>query len=178
MLGLSGAKNSVSASLYRTDAPDDVLFRVDGQWNGTMRVFAGSSDSPRESLDVDKLALAPLNPAPIEEQDPWETRRAWGSVFKAVAAGDVKGVAEHKGAIEEAQREMRRAEEREGRVWERRFFKQVDQDETARELAKAVGQDLETERTVGIWRFVGVEEAAGIRSPYHPGLEPTGPTKA
>lgn len=66
-----------------------------------------------------------------------------------------------KSKIENAQRELRKKELAEGQEWQRRFFKRLpggcpifDQ------LARAVGERIESDKTGGVWRFSGDRLAA------------------
>ena len=72
-----------------------------------------------------------------------------------------------KSKIENAQRELRRKEQSEGREWERRFFTRVPTPDPIFEaLAKPIGERIESEKTGGVWRFSG-DKAAGAKPPFH-----------
>ena len=59
-----------------------------------------------------------------------------------------------KSKIENAQRELRRKEQAEGREWQRRFFKVSSGDPIFERLAKGFGgASIEAEKTNGVWRF-------------------------
>jgi hypothetical protein len=64
---------------------------------------------------------------------------------------DITG--EEKSKIEEEQRELRRQERAEGRVWERRYFSLVESDDVLDTLGPAIGILPEADKTGGIWRF-------------------------
>jgi hypothetical protein len=80
-------------------------------------------------------------------------------------------VSGYKSRIENAQRELRRAEKSEGRDWERRFFNCVeekDDDPLFQQAASSIDYAgcLEADKTGGIWRF-DTTRAAGAQPPYH-----------
>ncbi|KAL9087957.1 MAG: hypothetical protein Q9159_003399 [Coniocarpon cinnabarinum] len=174
MMGLKGSKNSVHAEVYHIDSPSKPLYEVNGTWNSTFSIRDCNSKKDLETIDVEALEMTPLLVPPETEQDPWETRRAWAQVLQAIQAGDVKGVADNKHEIEEAQRGLRREEEQAGTEWERVFYRRVEPEEGRMRLLRMAGEDLNAERTNGVWQFVGVQEAEGATPPYHAGLVPTG----
>jgi hypothetical protein len=95
--------------------------------------------------------------APIEQQHPLESRRAWSQVAAAIAKGDLDLVGTEKGKIESAQRDMRIREKAEGRTWEQRYFSTpVDgKDNVLSTLGPVVGvpESGDADKTGGLWRF-------------------------
>ena len=174
----SSKKNSFHAELYHTRNPDKPVFEVTGQWNGSFKVHDCARKKDIETIDVDALELTPLKTAPLEKQDPWESRRAWSKVIEGIEDKNVKTVSEEKSKIEEAQRNLRRLEKGEGSTWQRLYFMKKADDPVARELAEAIGESLHEDRTDGIWRFIGLDRANEIRPPYRPGCLPTGRTSS
>lgn len=166
---LSGKKNSVVASLYPTGDEKNVLYNVTGQWTKTFEIYSGpaksnSAASLVETYDAAANPISELVVAPLEDQHPLESRRAWAKVAAAIAKGDMETVSIEKGKIENAQREARARERAEGRVWVRRYFSDVsaaDDDADAKPdsvlemLGAAVGLPLhgDADRTGGLWRF-------------------------
>lgn len=167
---MSGKKNTFSASLFKeSEGEKKPLYTVDGQWSNAFTFRDARNKKDLETLSVHDLKTTPLSLAPIEQQDLWESRRAWSEVSKNIAAGNMDAVATAKGRIENAQRELRKVEKSEGREWERRFFNRVDDDLDPKflELTKKAGlSSLESDRTGGVWRF-SPEKAAGAKPPYH-----------
>jgi len=110
--------------------------------------------------------------APIEEQDPWESRRAWYDVATAIERSDMDATSMAKSRIENAQRELRKREKEERIEWERRFFERVNEEEDqvfmrlATMLNLTKGGGIEGDRTGGVWRFA-VERTNDAMSPYH-----------
>ncbi|KAL4978216.1 hypothetical protein BDW66DRAFT_130541 [Aspergillus desertorum] len=167
---VSGKKNTFTASLYKeSEGEKKPLYTVDGQWSNTFTIKDARTKKDVETVSVQDLQTTPLTLAPIEEQDLYESRRAWSDVAANIETGNMDAVSAAKGKIENAQRELRKVEKAEGREWERRFFERVDdnQDPEFLELARKAGlTSLESDKTGGVWRF-SPEKAANAKPPYH-----------
>lgn len=71
-----------------------------------------------------------------------------------------------KSKIENAQRELRKKEQAEGREWPRTFFAKVDAPEqNIVSLAKVADEPVEPAKTGGVWRF-DKEKAGKAQKPY------------
>jgi oxysterol-binding protein-related protein 9/10/11 len=174
---LSGKKNTFTATMWKEGESDEKhpLYSVEGQWNNNFTMHEG--DKPKKGREVDAyraIPTTPLNVAPIENQDPWESRRAWRNVATSITKGDMDAVSNHKSKIENAQRDLRKKEKEEGRDWERKFFKNVkeDEDPVFTKLVKMISgvtawAGVEAEKTSGVWRF-DPERAGTARPPFHP----------
>jgi hypothetical protein len=159
---LSGKKNSFTATMYPTGKEKDVLYTVTGRWNKTFDICLGSKKSTViDTYDAEALPSTPLTIAPIEQQDPLESRRAWQKVAEGIAVGDMDSVGVEKTKIEELQRELRRQEKADGRLWERRYFSLVENDPVLTQLAPAIGLLPDDDKTGGVWRF-DEKKAAGL----------------
>ncbi len=152
---LSGKKNSFVATLYPTGKESQILYTVTGQWTKSFEIREGSSKHGAliETYDAEAAATTPLIIAPIEEQDPLESRRAWSKVAAGIAKGDMEYTGVEKSKIENEQRALRQKELAEGRTWERRYFSQVERDPSLEKLGPIIGLSPEAEKTGGIWRF-------------------------
>lgn len=150
---VSGKKNSFTATLYPTGKEKETLYTVSGQWTKIFEISQGKKGTVIETYDAEALPTTPLIVAPIEEQDPLESRRAWAKVAAGIAAGDLDSVGNEKTKIEMSQRELRQQERDEGRTWIRRYFTLVDSDETLDNLGPAIGVTPEADKTGGIWRY-------------------------
>ncbi|KAM0295659.1 hypothetical protein ACHAO9_000740 [Fusarium lateritium] len=158
---LSGKKNTIVASVYPTGKEKDVLYNVTGQWNKTLEVYSGPAKSNSKSTlvstyDAVSTAQTELKVAPISQQHPLESRRAWSRVAEAIQKGDMDTTGTEKGKIENAQRNMRVKERSESRTWDRQYFTAVQgQDPVLQQLGKVVGVpvDGEADKTGGVWRF-------------------------
>lgn len=154
LLGLRGEKNRVDAGVYRTsdEKRKDALFTVAGSWSEGFTSF-DHAGKEIDHYDVTAAKGAEFHTAPLEEQDPWESRRAWNGVIQALHKGDMKGVATAKDELESAQREMRKKDETSEEKWKAVFFSKEEGDERAEKLLRVIGQGLEGRETVGVWRF-------------------------
>jgi hypothetical protein len=151
---LSGKKNSFAATMYPTGKEKEVLYTITGQWTKTFEITEGAKKgNVIDTYDAEASATTPLSIAPIEEQDPYESRRAWQKVAAGIAIGDMDITGEEKTKIEEEQRELRRQEKAEGRKWERRYFSLVENDDVLETLGPVIGLLPEADKTGGIWRF-------------------------
>lgn len=151
---LSGKKNSFTATMYPTGKEKEVLYIITGQWTKTFEITEGAKKgNVVDSYDAEASNTTPLTIAPIEEQDPYESRRAWQKVAAGIAIGDMDITGEEKTKIEEEQRELRRQEKAEGRIWERRYFSLVEDDPVLETLGPVIGLLPEADKTGGIWRF-------------------------
>ena len=147
---LRGKRNCFVAEMYRTDEEKAVLYTAEGQWSGTFSI----NDAKGKLLETFDTAAAPLctiQVAPLADQDELESRKAWSSVAAAIHKGNMYEISKEKAKLEVSQRELRKQEENEGRQYERRFFKQAQDDEKSQKLLAAVGLELEPDKTSGIW---------------------------
>ena len=172
MLGVGGSKHGFEAKVYREGHEGEALFEVKGNWVTEFTIRDVQKGEEIETVDVAGLKSTTLQTERIEDMDPWETRRAWQGVIDAHAKGNMQGISDSKNEIEQGQRQMRKEEERDGKVWKRRFFEAVQQDEVATKLAAKVGEKVDADDTVGIWKFKLDEWKNGINKPYHGDLMP------
>jgi len=164
---LSGKKNSFTATLYPTGKEKDVLYNCFGQWTKAFDIHNGSAkhNGPEtliETWNAETTPMSELIVAPVEQQHPLESRRAWAGVADGISKGDMDHVSREKAKIEQAQRAMRKKEQSEGRQWERRYFTALPEpDQTYKTLASNVGlvQNGDADRTGGLWRFDAAKAA-------------------
>lgn len=123
---LKGKSNSFVATLAKTSEPSKPLYTLEGQWNKSYTIKKGGEKTKATAtVDLGSLRRTPLTLAPLAQQHPLESRRAWHAVAAAIDANDILAVGREKSAIENAQRALRREELADGRVWPRRFFREV-----------------------------------------------------
>lgn len=168
---LSGKKNSVTASLYRTGHEKSPIYTVDGQWNADFTMRQASTKQAIETFSHKLSKTTPLQVAPSSEQDALESRRAWGKVAAAIVKGDMATVSSEKTVIEERQRAQRKKEAAAGKEWDRVFFSRAAQYDTFKQLAAPLGESIESDKTNGVWRFDDAK-AAVAKSPFRPGVMP------
>jgi hypothetical protein len=170
---VSGKKNTFSAILYPEGKEKDVIYRADGQWTDTWQIKDGKAKGATviDTFDPKLTKTTALTVAPIEEQDHFETRRAWKKVSDAINKGDMDATSAEKTIIETRQREMRKEEKDAGREWERKFFTRSDTFPRFQRLAAKVGEPVNDSQTNGVWTF-DQEKANAAKSPFHPDVNP------
>ncbi|KAL8647881.1 MAG: hypothetical protein Q9210_005297 [Variospora velana] len=173
---VSGKKNSFTATLYPAGKEKETLYTVEGQWPETFTIRQGSGKHGTviDTFNARTQPITPLTVPALEQQDPWEANKAWEKVITAITKGDMDATNAAKSKIENAQRELRRKEQAEGREWERKFFVRREKSEDWWDgLAQrgCQGERIESEKTGGVWRFDG-EKAREARRPFHEGLNP------
>jgi hypothetical protein len=166
---VSGKKNSFTASLYRAGQEKEPLYTAEGQWTDTFTIRDGSKKSAAavDSYNAKANPTTQLIVAPLDQQGPYESHRAWQHVAAAIRRTDMDTVHIEKSKIENAQRELRKKEQAEGREWQRRFFQRLPGPcPIFEQLARVIGERIESDKTGGVWRFVGDRsEASGSASP-------------
>lgn len=150
---LRGKKNSLHTRLYHENKPQDILFSVEGQWQGGHLATKSGKGDEVERLDTSgDLDITPLTVTPIDHQGPLESRKAWRKVAEAIEKGDMAAVGREKNKLEEEQRALRKTEAAEGREFQLRHFKNGEWDEAERLLSK-IGKTTQQRDTKGVWRY-------------------------
>lgn len=124
-----------------------------------------------DTYDPAATKTTPLTVAPIEDQDDFESRRAWKKVADAIVKGDLDTTSYQKTIIENRQRAMRKQEKEEGREWERRFFTKTNEYASFKNLAGKIGESVNDTLTNGVWIF-DAEKAGSAQPPFHPDVSP------
>ena len=137
-----------------------MLYTIDGQWTDTFNIKAGADHKMKKADIIDSYNArtaqkTALDVVPLEQQDPYESNRAWEKVAAAIVKSDMDTVHIEKSKIENSQRELRKKEQSEGREWQRRFFtRSATADPVFEQLVKAIpGERIESDKTGGVWRF-------------------------
>ena len=153
------------------------MYSVDGQWSDSFTIKEGEGKKAPEvdTYNAKATKTTPLTVAAIEQQDPFESRKAWRMVGKSIEKGDMDATSHYKSRIEMAQRALRKKEQDEKRDWQRVFFSQAEpsspEEVTFQSLVKVInragGWQVEPEKTGGIWRF-DPEKARDAKPPFHP----------
>ncbi|KAK0286952.1 Oxysterol-binding protein 4 [Friedmanniomyces endolithicus] len=165
---VSGTKNALSAIMYPHGQEKDktaVIYTAEGTWTDTFTIKDAKKNTV-VTYNAKREPKTPLTVAPIEQQDPLETRRAWKRVADAIIKGDMSATGSEKTVIEERQRALRKQEAAEKKEWERRFFSKVDRLPVCEKLFKDVpGGSMEADQTGGIWVF-DQEKARNAKPPF------------
>jgi hypothetical protein len=167
-----GQKNTLEAKLYHSKQPDEILYTVKGAWNGRLNFCDARSGEEVDTFDVNDLDSADIETEHLADQDPWESRKAWGEVISALHRGDMKRVASAKARIEEGQRAMRAEEEARGETWSTMFFERTNSDPVFDKLSALDPGSFTVDRTSGFWK-VNREAVKNTKRPFHGDLLPT-----
>lgn len=173
-----GKKNTFEAKMYRKDDPKKKpIYEVAGSWSEGWTVKDSKTGEVLETYDVDAVENrpAPMDLAPPEKQDSWESRKAWSGVIDALNRGDFRETVAEKSKLEQAQRRMRAEEKANGETWEPLLFKsqEGDQHDVFHRLAKGTSWQLQDEKTKGVWRLDDAK-ATNLQKPFRGGLSPLG----
>lgn len=182
-----GKKNTFEARLYRKDDPKKTaLYEVAGVWSEGWTVKDCATGAVLETYDVDAVENrpAPMDLAPVAEQDPWESRRAWRGVIDALDRGDFRETVAEKSKLEQAQRRMRAEEKKQqqqqpnGKEWEPLFFrsKAGGKHDVFHRLAQGTGWKLHDDKTKGVWRVddAKISGSGRVQKPFRGGCTPLG----
>lgn len=170
---LKGKKNSFHAYVYHKDNADKAIYEMEGQWTESFSITDVKSKAKVETFDTNSPGQTPLSVLPRDQQDPWESRRAWGSVIDALNRSDMQGTSDEKNKVEEAQRALRKKEEAEGKRWKTLFFTNSKSDPAFEKLAQGSEVQLDTDKTVGVWRF-NEDAYNNVERPFRGDLTPLG----
>jgi hypothetical protein len=171
----SGQKNRLEAKLYHTDRPDETLYTVTGAWNGKLTFHDTRSGEEIDTFDANNLTSENVEVADLVDQDPWESRKAWGEVISSLHRGDMRRVVNAKARIEEGQRHMREAEQARGEPWQAVFFRKVDRDPVFEKLSALDPGSFKVDTTGGFWK-ANWDAIKNAKKPYHGDLLPTNET--
>ena len=162
-----GTKNRVNVKVFRSPSTKDTTYHITGQWDGKL-VTADSNGKKVGEFQVDHVPATSLSVRPVEQQIPWESRRAWAPVFDGIREGNVEKINKAKTKIEESQRERRAEEQRRGAPWKSFFFASDELGESIKHMLGAIPdqqlQNFDPAQTAGVWNFIGVKEAEDVMS--------------
>ena len=137
---LSGKRNSFVANIFKNEAENRPLYKAKGLWSDIYTFEDARTGNEVERVDCGALQRTPLQVAPIEEQHPLESRRAWQPVVEALNRGDIFAAGREKTKIENEQRAMRRCE-KDGKIeFSRRYFSRAEEDVVAENLAEGLNE--------------------------------------
>ena len=170
---IGGRRNGFSAQLFHDDNENTPLYTVEGQWSDSWICKNLKTQKVVDKFDINSAKRTPLQVAPISEQHPLESRRAWHHVAQAIHKGDMFAISYEKSKIENEQREMRAREQLEGSEFPRRYFSKVNEDPVAQKLARqikcpSIEADMDIKQGAWIWddeKEKRIEASKGIKSP-------------
>jgi oxysterol-binding protein-related protein 9/10/11 len=151
----SGKKNSFKAKIINNSDPDTLLYRITGQWSEVSKIKNEKTGLEVDFFDSTKIETPALFVKPEDEQHELESRRAWTKVAAAIREGNFDKIHFEKSKIENEQREMRKEEEQNGKVWKRMWFEEVDKhgdkDVDSKDLYEAAQAEHDPENA---WIFI------------------------
>lgn len=172
-----GQKNGFRAKVYRRDdLTKTPIYEMSGQWSDKFVINDAVTGEILETYDTNdpNNGAAPLALGTLEDQDPWESRKAWRYVLHALQNGHHGDVVTEKSKLEKAQRDMRVREANEGRTWNPRLFETMDEDYTLFDkLGSACKWKLHSSNTKGVWR-VNIRKLEKLQKPFHENVTPLG----
>ncbi|KAH6953668.1 oxysterol-binding protein [Ilyonectria sp. MPI-CAGE-AT-0026] len=152
-----GKRNSFEARVYHSDNPKKSCYELSGVWSEEWRIIDGKTGELLETYDVNGVENTPaqIDIAPVEDQDPWESRRAWRDVVSALEEGNYRAASIAKHKVEEAQRKRRSDEKKRGVTWKPLFFRSIpgDEHEVFHRVAEGTSWQLLDAETKGVWRI-------------------------
>lgn len=173
-----GTRNSFKARVYhRSDPENSSKYLLSGVWSKEWEIKDAVTGEFLEKYVVDSEQNTPaaVQLDGLDDQDPWESRRAWRDVIARLNEGDYSGASAAKHQVEEAQRRMRQDEKESGVTWQPLLFRNAagDQHGVFHRLAEGTNHLLLDSQTKGVWR---VDEVSldGLQKPYRKGLTPKG----
>lgn len=174
---LTGKRNAFEARIYHKDDPKTTIYKVSGSWSDKWEIRDGKTGEILKiyEYEAEENKPAPMEIDPIDTQDPWESRRAWGQVISGLTNGDLGSASAAKGRLEDAQRRMRAKEKQAGLKWEPLLFKSLsgDQHSIFDRLTTGTAWKLGAEQTKGVWR-INQERLQNSAKPYRGNLTPAG----
>jgi len=99
---VSGKSHSFTAEVAPATGAQ-VLYTISGVWSGGESSFVKPSKSGFEGqvfLNADENNTTPIQVAPIEQQQEYESRRAWKAVADGIRRGDFDAASTAKSALE------------------------------------------------------------------------------
>ncbi|KAK3385573.1 hypothetical protein B0H63DRAFT_433318 [Podospora didyma] len=177
---IRGKRNAFEARIYRkADPTQRSIYEASGVWSDGWTVKDARTGAVLEKYEVDACENqpVPIDIAPVEQQDPWESRRAWGGVLAGMEDGDMRQVLAEKSRIEQAQRQMRANEKAREEKWEPLLFKtqRGEDHETFHKLSEGMAPtwQLNHDKTKGVWR-IDDRQVKNVQRPYRGELTPLG----
>ncbi|XP_006092899.1 oxysterol-binding protein-related protein 11 [Myotis lucifugus] len=97
-----------------------VVCKVQGEWNSVLEFTYSNGET--KNVDLTKLAVTKKRVRPLEQQDPFESRRLWKNVTDSLRESEIDKATEHKRTLEERQRAEERHRIETGTPWKTKYF--------------------------------------------------------
>ncbi|KAF4452778.1 KES1-involved in ergosterol biosynthesis [Fusarium albosuccineum] len=150
-----GKRNYFEARVYHKDKPKKSCYKLSGIWSEGWKITDANWGVETFDVNATETQPPPMDIDPVNEQDPWESRRAWKDVISALEGGNYRTAAVAKHKVEEAQRQMRVDEKKRGKSWEPLLFRSIpgDEHDVFHRLAEGTNWQLQDSQTKGVWRI-------------------------
>ncbi|GAA6017521.1 hypothetical protein JCM11491_006851 [Sporobolomyces phaffii] len=109
-------------------AKDDVVAEFEGNWRGEIKWRKSGESTWTTLIDLVPLKVFPKSVAPLETQDPLETRKVWQPVCEALYKKDWNSATREKQRIEQEQRDKAEARKKNGESYAPRYFESEPED--------------------------------------------------
>lgn len=152
---VSGKKNTIKTRVFEPELfakGEKSKFVVEGQWTDSLSLRHHSSHKKDgEEVFIDCLQSPATHITDDEVGETYESRKLWKGVATALRDQDYEAASRLKSEIEQTQRDMRKVEKAEGKVWPRKYFAfQEDANPETAKLMLAVG----IKPNGGYWRHL------------------------
>ncbi|BGP19892.1 hypothetical protein JCM10213_008634 [Rhodosporidiobolus nylandii] len=143
---ISGASHSHTTTISAGPG-NSALYTLEGTWTETTK-FAKPSKGREGQLFLDAGAegiRTPVTVKPVEQQNEYESRRAWKAVADGIRKGDFDAASTAKTALENSERQKRRDEAAAAAPFQLRLFDKLPNDPEYKRLAAMVKYKPEEE---------------------------------
>nr|CRX79134.1 hypothetical protein ls5930a1_00162 [Leucosporidium scottii]CRX79211.1 hypothetical protein ls5931a1_00036 [Leucosporidium scottii] len=135
---VSGKAHSFKATVAKGPhvSTSNAIYVVSGEWTGESHYVKGSPATHEGKLFLNASGpTTPINVKPVEEQNEFESRRAWKAVADGIRKGDFDAASVAKTALENSERQKRKDEAAAGTPFQTRLFTTVHNDPEYHKLA-------------------------------------------
>ncbi|GAA5964053.1 hypothetical protein JCM3765_000883 [Sporobolomyces pararoseus] len=109
-------------------AKGDLVAEMEGNWRGEIKWRKPGESKWTTLIDLVPLKVFPKQVAPLEDQDPLETRRVWSPVCEALYKKDWNAATREKQRIEQEQRDKAELRKKNGETYLPRYFEPEPED--------------------------------------------------
>ena len=147
---VTGASHSHQTTIT-TGAGGPTLYTISGTWVGESKFIKPSKDGKEGSLFLDAgdaVTRERISVKPIEQQNEFESRRAWKAVADGIRNGDYDAASVAKGTLENSERQKRKDEQAGAdEPFQLRLFDYVENDPEYAQLAALLKFKVSSQKT-------------------------------
>eukprot|EP01135_Chromosphaera_perkinsii_P007603 Nk52_evm59s914 gene=Nk52_evmTU59s914 len=115
-----GKPHKISCEVKHVTKPKSIL-KVTGEWNGTL-TFNDLNTTEQEVVNLKSLPVIPKIVKPLKEQEPYESRRLWKDVTRALKYKEMDKATAGKHKLEEKQRADAKYRQQNNVVYKQKIF--------------------------------------------------------